>query len=61
MLRRIIDDAAANGCGKIQLLSHKRHATDGGHLLYERNGFTAEAEGFRLHLRSTPAHRSPAP
>ena len=35
---------------KVQLLTHKRHATDGAHALYESMGFEAEAEGFRLYL-----------
>jgi GNAT superfamily N-acetyltransferase len=52
--RRLVDraltDARQAGCLKVQLLSHKRHATDGAHRLYEAAGFTAEAEGFRLYL-----------
>lgn len=51
MLRRILDDAQAAGCNKVQLLSHKRHATDGAHQLYTSLGFQAEAEGFRTYLR----------
>jgi len=50
MLGRILDDARAAGCHKVQLLSHKRHADDGGHQLYRSVGFEAEAEGFRLYL-----------
>lgn len=42
--------AFAAGCFKVQLLSHKRHATDGAHDLYRSLGFSAEAEGFRLYL-----------
>jgi GNAT superfamily N-acetyltransferase len=52
MLTRLLDDARAMGCYKVQLLSHKRHANDGGHAFYRRLGFTAEAEGFRLYLES---------
>jgi GNAT superfamily N-acetyltransferase len=52
--RRLLDqaltDARQAGCLKVQLLSHKRHAADGAHRLYEAAGFTAEAEGFRLYL-----------
>ena len=52
VLRHILDEARAEGCDKIQVLSHKRHATTGAHALYDHLGFTAEAEGFRLYLRS---------
>lgn len=61
ILDRVLDDAAANGCDKVQLLSHKRHANDGGHALYAKAGFTAEAEGFRLYLRRSRPLLSPAP
>jgi GNAT superfamily N-acetyltransferase len=54
ILRRVIENADAAMCDKVQLLSHKRHAVDGGHALYERAGFSAEAEGFRLCLRGAP-------
>ena len=50
MLRRLLDDARAAGCYKVQLLSHKRHADDGAHDLYRSTGFVAEAEGFRRYL-----------
>lgn len=50
MLHRIIDDGIAAGCRKVQLLSHKRHATDGAHSLYRKAGFEPEAEGFRRYL-----------
>ena len=53
LLQVILDDARAAGCNKVQLLSHKRHRTDGAHDLYKSLGFTAEAEGFRLYLRPT--------
>ncbi|MGH9205478.1 MAG: GNAT family N-acetyltransferase, partial [Acidimicrobiales bacterium] len=54
MLRRALDDARAASCLKVQLLSHKRHAYDGGHGLYRSVGFEPEAEGFRLYLDPTP-------
>ncbi|MBO0882667.1 MAG: GNAT family N-acetyltransferase [Mycobacterium sp.] len=50
MMERILDDARAAGCFKVQLLSHKRHADDGAHALYRSIGFQAEAEGFRRYL-----------
>ena len=50
IVHRILDDAATVGASKIQLLNHKRHATDGAHSLYRSMGFQAEAEGFRLYL-----------
>lgn len=52
IIKRILDDAASAGCRKIQLLAHKRHATDGAHDFYRSLGFEAEAEGFRLYLDS---------
>jgi GNAT superfamily N-acetyltransferase len=54
IMRRVLDDARLAGCNKIQLLSHKRHATDGAHRLYAALGFEPEAEGFRLYLRQVP-------
>ena len=54
IMRRILEDTRAAGCNKIQLLSHKRHATDGAHRLYTALGFEAEAEGFRLYQREVP-------
>ncbi len=54
MIRRALDDARAAGCNKVQLLSHKRHATDGAHRFYGQLGFEAEAEGFRLYLLGPP-------
>jgi GNAT superfamily N-acetyltransferase len=60
--RSILDvalgDARDAGCDKIQLLSHKRHAADGAHSLYTRLGFVAEAEGFRLYLKTPDVDRS---
>jgi GNAT superfamily N-acetyltransferase len=55
IIKRILDDTRAAGCNKIQLLSHKRHVSDGAHRLYTRLGFEAEAEGFRLYQRQVPA------
>jgi GNAT superfamily N-acetyltransferase len=54
LVRRILSDAKSKGCNKVQLLSHKRHAADGAHRLYENLGFEAEAEGFRLYLEEVP-------
>lgn len=54
MLTTMLADAQALGCCKVQLLAHKRHAFDGAHALYEKLGFSAEAEGFRRYF--TPAH-----
>ncbi|MDP9847160.1 GNAT family N-acetyltransferase [Streptosporangium lutulentum] len=55
IMRRLLSDARSAGCNKIQLLSHKRHATDGAHRLYTSLGFEPEAEGFRLYLQQVPA------
>lgn len=55
MLERLLENARAAGCNKVQLLSHKRHAADGAHKLYENLGFEAEAEGFRRYLTRVPA------
>ncbi|MGH9067423.1 MAG: GNAT family N-acetyltransferase [Acidimicrobiales bacterium] len=55
IMRRILRDTRESGCNKVQLLSHKRHAGDGGHRLYAALGFQAEAEGFRLYHRRAPA------
>ena len=55
IMRRLLDDARNAGCNKVQLLSHKRHSTDGAHRLYTGLGFEPEAEGFRLYLRDVPA------
>jgi hypothetical protein len=54
MLCHVLGDARSAGGNKVQLLSHKRHATDGGHRLYTSLGFNAEAEGFRLYLKDVP-------
>ena len=54
MLRRALDDARSAGCDKVQLVSHKRHASDGAHRLYTGLGFQPEAEGFRLYLEGDP-------
>lgn len=58
MMQRILADARAVSCNKVQLLSHKRHATDGPHRLYTSLGFEPEAEGFRLYLTERPSHAS---
>lgn len=50
ILEYLLDDARAADCYKVQLLTHKRHATDGAHDLYSSLGFAPEAEGFRLYL-----------
>ena len=50
LLQTVLRDAAAAGAYKVQLLTHKRHASDGAHDLYRSLGFQAEAEGFRLYL-----------
>ena len=54
MLTRVLRDTRSAGCNKVQLLSHKRHAADGAHRLYEALGFTPEAEGFRLYQQRVP-------
>ncbi|GIE85527.1 GNAT family N-acetyltransferase [Actinoplanes regularis] len=51
MLGRALEAARREDCFKVQLLTHKRHASDGAHDLYRSLGFEAEAEGFRLYLR----------
>jgi GNAT superfamily N-acetyltransferase len=56
MMQKIIVDARAGGCNKVQLLSHKRHAHDGAHRLYTSIGFEPEAEGFRFYLTEHPRH-----
>ncbi|MCW2766136.1 MAG: family N-acetyltransferase [Nocardioides sp.] len=50
ILARVLEDARAAGCYKVQLLTHKRHSTDGAHDLHTALGFAPEAEGFRLYL-----------
>lgn len=50
LMERVLADAAASRCYKVQLLAHKRHALDGAHDFYRSLGFEAEAEGFRLYL-----------
>jgi len=50
LLKHALADAEAQGCRKIQLLTHKRHVDDGAHAFYRSLGFTAEAEGFRRYL-----------
>ena len=50
MVERLLDDERRAGCYKVQLLTHKRHASDGAHAFYRSMGFYAEAEGFRIYL-----------
>lgn len=57
LVARLLDDARAASCRKVQLLSHKRHADDGAHVFYRSLGFQPEAEGFRLYLDPEPADR----
>jgi GNAT superfamily N-acetyltransferase len=54
IMRRVLTDTRSAGCNKVQLLSHKRHTTDGAHRLYAALGFEPEAEGFRLYHRQVP-------
>lgn len=56
MMQKILADARADGCYKVQLLSHKRHAHDGAHRLYASLGFEPEAEGFRRYLAEHAPH-----
>ncbi len=49
MVERLLADARAQACRKVQLLTHKRHAADA-HAFYRSLGFEAEAEGFRLYI-----------
>lgn len=58
MIRAALSDAAGAGVDKVQLLAHKRHATDGAHALYVALGFRAEAEGFRRYLQTPEVDRS---
>lgn len=51
LVQRLLDDARAAGCWKVQVVSHKRHADDGAYAFYESLGFQGEATGFRLYLR----------
>ena len=50
LVDRVLDDARAAGCWKVQVISHKRHAEDGAYAFYESLGFQGEATGFRLYL-----------
>jgi len=50
LMARVLDDARAVSCRRVQLLSHKWHADDGAHAFYRSLGFEPEAEGFRLYL-----------
>jgi GNAT superfamily N-acetyltransferase len=59
LLTTILEHTRRAGCDKVQLLSHVRHADDGGHDLYRSVGFRPEAAGFRLYHRSSDGHRQP--
>lgn len=50
MIEKVVEGARTQGVHKVQLLTHKRHAEDGAHALYQAVGFVAEAEGFRMYL-----------
>jgi GNAT superfamily N-acetyltransferase len=50
LMQRVLEDCRAQGCHKVQLLSHRRHAADGAYDFYHSLGFTQEAAGFRLYL-----------
>jgi GNAT superfamily N-acetyltransferase len=55
LMQRLLEEARSASCQKVQLLTHKRHASDGAHDFYRALGFDAEAEGFRLYLNDGPA------
>jgi len=48
MMRFAIDEARRRGCHRVQLTSNKRRRD--AHRFYERLGFVASHEGFRLAL-----------
>jgi len=48
MMRFAIDEAARRGCHRVQLTSNKQRKD--AHRFYERLGFTASHEGFKLFL-----------
>ena len=50
LVERVLADARAAGCWKVQVISHKRHAEDGAYAFYRSLGFEGEATGFRLYL-----------
>ena len=50
LLEQLLADARSADCYEVQLLSHKRHASDGAHALYSGLGLAPEAEGFRNYL-----------
>ena len=58
VIEAVLRDADSASCDKVQLLSHKRHRVDGAHALYAGLGFVAEAEGFRLYLRTPDVDRT---
>ena len=45
---RVLADARAAGCWKVQVVSHTRHT--GAYAFYEALGLRGEATGFRLYL-----------
>ena len=46
----LLADAAARGCRKVQLVSHRRHRHDGAFAFYAALGFTDQADGLRMYL-----------
>ena len=50
MIRFAIDEAKKRGCNRVQLTSNK--ARKDAHRFYERLGFTASHEGFKLFLEA---------
>ncbi|MDP8929082.1 MAG: GNAT family N-acetyltransferase [Actinomycetota bacterium] len=55
MMKRVLDDARAAGCNKVQLLSHKRHADESAHELLRGSRLRSRGRG----LPSLPHHRAP--
>lgn len=56
MLRWAVEEAQRRGCVLVQLTSDKRRA--GAHRLYDRLGFVASHEGFKLQLAADPRKES---
>ena len=50
LFARLLADAAARSCRKVQLVSHRRHREDGAFAFYAAIGFTDEADGLRMYL-----------
>ena len=63
MLSQVLEHARAEGCRKVQLLSHKRHAEDGAHQLYRSVGFSQKPRAFAFTstLRPSAASRQRLP